>query len=131
MIQKEGQAKEQSRLSARFTPPTTLVSERIDEVTAYCTSKERQAEWLKRTLEEHWAGELPQPFVGFDEDEDAFVLVWQSDTECHTLYIDADNHRGTYCPWPGHTSEEPLEELNLNTEEAWIFLQGALTAMTN
>ncbi len=131
MIPKTGHPKGTRQPSGRFTPPVTPVAERIDQVTTYCTSKERQAEWLKRILEEHWTGELPQPFVGFDEDEDAFVLVWQSDTECHTLHIDAEKHKGTYCPWPGDTSEEPLEELNLNTEEAWTFLQDALTAMTN
>ena len=131
MVSKAGQPKGTGQPSGRFTPPVTPVSERIDQVTAHCTGKESQTEWLKRTLDERWTGELPQPFVGFDEEQESFVLVWQSDTECNTLYIDADNHSGTYCRWPDDPSDEPLEELNLNTEEAWLFLQGALTAMTN
>ena len=130
MTSKPGSPTKKGQPSQRFFPPVTPVDERIDQVAAYCTDKQRQAEWLKRTLHEHWKGELPQPFVGFDEEEHAFVLVWQSDTECHTLYIDADNHSGTYCPWPDDSSDEPLEELNLKTEKAWQFLQNALTGMT-
>ena len=116
--------------SQRFVSPITPVDERIDQVAAYCTDKQHQAAWLKRTLQKHWKGELSQPFVGFDEEQDAFVLVWQSDTECNTLYIEADNHSGTYCPWPDDAPDEPLEELNLNTDKAWLFLQNALTGTT-
>ena len=58
------------------------------------------------------------------------MLVWQSDTESNTLYIDADNQSGTYCPWPDDASDKPLEELNLNTEKAWLLLRNALTGMT-
>ena len=131
MTPEAGQHKDTAQTSKRFTPPATPVSERIDQVAAYCTGKEHHAKWLKQTLHERWTEELPQPFVGFDEEQDAFVLVWQSDTECNTLYIDADNHSGTYCPWPDNASDEPLEELNLNTDKAWLFLQDALTTTTN
>lgn len=131
VVSKAGWPKGTAQHSERFIPPETPVSQRIDQVAAYCTGKNHQAEWLKQILEERWMPELPQPFVGFDDDEDAFVLEWHSDTECNTLYINADNHSGTYCRWPDGTSDEPLEELNLDTEEAWLFLQSALTAMTN
>ena len=127
MISKPGNPITTGQSDQRFVSPITPVDERIDQVAAYCTNKQHQAEWLKRTLHEHWKGEMPQPFVGFDEEQGAFVLVWQSDTECNTLYIDADNHSGTYCPWPDNASDEPLEELNLNTDKAWLFLQNALT----
>ena len=130
MISKPSSPTMTGQPSQRFIPPATPVDERIDQVAAYSTDKQHQAEWLKQTLREHWKGDLPQPFVGFDEEQDAFVLVWQSDTECNTLYIDADNQSGTYCPWPDDASGEPLEELNLNTEKAWLLLQNALTGMT-
>ena len=131
MIPKPGSPTGEKQPSQRFLPPVTPVDQRIDQVAAYGTDWQRQADWLKQTLQEHWKRGLPQPFVGFDEEENAFVLVWQSDGECNTLYIDADNHSGTYCPWPDSSSDEPLGKLNLYTEKAWLFVKNALTGMTD
>ena len=58
------------------------------------------------------------------------MFVWQSAIECNTLYIDADNHSGTYCPWPDDAPDGSLQELNLNTDKAWQLLQTALTGIT-
>ena len=131
MTSKPGNPTPTGQPSQRFVSPATPVDERIDEIATYHPDKQHQTEWLKRTLKENWNGDLPQPFVAFDGEENAFVLVWQSDTECNTLHIDAETRNGTYCPWPDNAPEEPLEELDLTTTNAWRFLQKALTGTTN
>ena len=63
-----------------FHPPQTSVRERIDQL----ETKESHAEckqWLKETMATRWPQKLPQPFVGFDDNEEAFVLVWESDAQ--------------------------------------------------
>ena len=65
MISKPSSPARTGQPSQRFIPPATPVDERIDQVAAYSTDKQHQAEWLKQTLREHWKGDLPQPFVGF------------------------------------------------------------------
>ncbi len=127
MISKAGQPKRAGQPGKRFTPPATPVSERIDQLILYCPDQEQQAQWLKQTLEANWAGDLPQPFIGFDEEECAFVAEWQSDTECNTLVIDASKHRGWYHPWPGPAAGKLAGALDLDTEEAWQLLRTALT----
>ncbi len=82
---------------------------------------------MKQALALHWNADLPQPFIGYDADEGTFVAEWQSETECNTLTIDAENHRGWYDPWPGGDAVGLPEELDLDTEEAWQLLRNALT----
>ena len=127
MTSKAGQSRGTGQPGKRFISPVTPVNERIDQLTIHCPDQEQQAHWLKKTLETHWAGDLPQPFIGFDEEECAFVAEWQSDTECNTLVIDGSNHQGWYQPWP-ETADGNLEgALDLDTEEAWQLLRTALT----
>ena len=128
MTSKAGPPKQAQEPSDRFTQPETPVSDRIDELMAYCVGHEGQTEWLKLTLETRWGKELPQPFIGFDEEEGAFVAEWQSDTECNTLVIDAGNRQGRYHSWPNATAGELGQALDLDTEEAWQLLRSALTA---
>ena len=127
MTQKRVNHEGKERTGNRFISPETPVGERIDEVASYCTGKEHQAKWLKRTLQQRWSEELPQPLIGFDDEEDTFIAEWQSDTECITLIIDADRHTGTYYPWPYPDTENLRDPLNLDTEEAWQLLRIALT----
>ena len=76
----------------------------------------------------HWNRDLPQPFIGFDLDEGLFVAEWQSDTECHTLTIDAENRKARYDPWSPDESGRALpEEIDLNEEEGWVCLRNVLT----
>ena len=86
-----------------------------------------QSEWLKQVLALPRKTDLPQPFIEYYADEGTFVAEWQSDTECNTLTIDAENHRGWYDPWPSREAAELPEELHLDTEEAWLTLSDALT----
>ena len=65
--------------------------------------------------------------MGFDEDEGAFTLVWESDNRCNTLNVHVDKKNGTYCPWPSNDTEGSLEDLDLNTDEAWLFLKHDIT----
>ena len=101
-----------TNLSTRFRKPETAVAERIDQLTLahpdeqdLRQSREQQASWLKREMAIHWNGDLPQPFIGFDLDEGLFVAEWQSDTECHTLTIDAEHRKARYDPWSPDASE--------------------------
>ena len=82
---------------------------------------------LKQVLELHWNPDLPQPFIGYDTDEGTFVAEWQSEAECNTLTIDAENHRGWYDPWPAGEAAGLPEELDLDTEKALLLLRYALT----
>ena len=127
MISKADQSKGAEQPGTRFTPPVTTVSERIDQLTIYSPDQRQQALWLKKTLEANWAGDLPQPFIGFDEEERAFVAEWQSNTECNTLVIDANKHRGWYHPWPDPVAGKLAGALDLDTENAWQLLKTALT----
>ena len=127
MISKAGQSKGAGQHGNRFIQPVTPVSERIDQLTPYCLVQEQQARWLKKTLEAYWPMDLPQPFIGFDDEECAFVAEWQSDTECNTLVIDAGKHLGWYHPWPDSADGKLAHALDLDTEEAWLLLRTALT----
>ena len=127
MTSKAGQSEMTGQPGKRFTPPVTPVSERIDQLVLYCPGQEQQALWLKKTLEANWARDLPQPFIGFDEEERAFVAEWQSDTECNTLVIDASEHRGWYHPWPSPVTGKLTGALDLDSEDAWQLLKTALT----
>ena len=117
-----------SRENYRYIRPTTPVGERIDEVVSWHSGKEEQARWLKKVLQEQWPETLPQPFVGFDDQDDAFVLVWISDTEYHTLYVDTQKRTGDLGLWPEDSSTTAVEELDLTTQEAWLCLRTALSA---
>ena len=57
----------------RFISPDTPPTQRIDELIPSSPKWEQQTNWLKATLAKHWPGPLPQPFIGFDDEEDAFV----------------------------------------------------------
>ena len=127
MIPKAGQSKGAGQHGKRFIQPVTPVSERIDQLALHCPAQEQQAQWLKKTLEAHWPINLPQPYIGFDEEECAFVAEWQSDTECNTLVIDAAKRLGWYHPWPGSADGKLAQALDLDTEEAWLLLSTALT----
>lgn len=127
MIPKAGQSKGTVQPGKRFISPLTPVNERIDQIAIHCSGQEQQGQWLKKTLEAHWAWDLPQPFIGFDEEECAFVAEWQSDTECNTLVIDAIKHHGWYHPWPDPAAGKLEGTLDLDTEEAWQLLRTALT----
>jgi hypothetical protein len=124
-----------TNLSTRFLKPETAVAERIDQLTLahpdeqdLRQSREQQASWLKRAMAIHWNGDLPQPFIGFDLSEGLFVAEWQSDTECHTLTIDAENRKAWYDPWSPDASGRALpEEIDLNQEEGWACLKNVLT----
>ena len=120
--------------SGRFLAPDTPPDERIDQLVLVEPEQQHllprrtgQAEWLKQALALHWNPDLPQPFIGYDAEEGTFFAEWQSETECNTLTIDAENHRGWYDPWPNSEAAEPTEELDLDTEEAWLLLSNALT----
>ena len=109
-----------------FHAPDTLVGERIEQL-ELDPPRPKEKQWLKQTLATRWPEDLPQPFMGFDEDEGAYTLVWQSDSRCNTLNVHADRKTGTYCPWPSNHTEEYLEDLDLNTDEAWLFLKNGIT----
>ncbi len=121
----------------KFIQPKTPVAERIDQLLLNdpheqesCQRRLGQAQWLKRVMALRWGDHLPQPFIGFDPDEGLFIMEWQSDTECNTLTIDAENHKAWYDPWPtGQTDPAPATELNLDTEEGWECLRSALTTI--
>jgi len=120
--------------SGRFLAPNTLPAERIDQLVLVEPEQEHllprrtsQAEWLKQVLARYWKTDFPQPFIAYYADEGTFVAEWQSETECNTLTIDAENHRGWYDPWPSREAAELPEELDLDTEEAWLLLSNALT----
>ena len=59
--------------------------------------------------------------------KDVRLLVWESDSRCNTLNVHADRKTGTYCPWPSNDTEGSLEGLDLNTDEAWLFLKNDIT----
>ena len=109
--------------SDRFLAPETPPADRIDQLVLV---EPGQAEWLKRVLALHWPARFPQPFIGYDSEGGAFVAEWQSEAECNTLTIDANNHRGRYDPWPAREHADLPEELDLDTEEAWRLLSKAL-----
>ena len=120
--------------SDRFLAPNTPPADRIDQLVLVELGQQHllprrtsHAEWLKQILALRWNPDLPQPFIGYDTDEGTFVVEWQSETECNTLTIDAESHRGWYDPWPSREAAEPPRELDLDTEEAWLLLSDALT----
>jgi hypothetical protein len=124
---------QQSR--GRFLQPKTAVAERIDQLALHEPHEQQlrqcrldQAQWLKRVMALYWGDDLPQPFIGFDWDEGRFIMEWQSDTECNTLTVDAENHKAWYDPWPA-SQGEPVSatELDLDTEEGWECLRSVLT----
>lgn len=127
MISKAGQSKVTGQSGERFTSPSTPVGERIDQLSLYCTGQQQPAHWLKETLAAYWGVDLPQPFIGFDEEECAFVAEWQSDTECNTLVINASKRLGWYHPWPEPASGKLTGALNLDSEDTWLLLKAALT----
>ena len=89
--------------SGRFLVPNMPPADRIDQLVLVEPGQQHllprrtsHAEWLKQGLALRWNPDLPQPFIGYDPDEGTFVVEWQSETECNTLTIDAENHRGWY-----------------------------------
>ena len=133
MTSTTGQSKRAQQPNDRFLVPETPAADRIDQLVFVDTGQQHllprrtsQAEWLKQALALHWNSDLPQPFIGYDTDDGTFFAEWQSGTECNTLTIDAESHRGWYDHWPSGAEELP-EELDLNTEEAWQLLRNALT----
>ncbi len=123
------------KVSGRFVQPTTTVVERIDQLSLAYPHEQLlrqrrllQAEWLKQAMARHWGNDLPQPFIGFDLDEGMFIIEWQSDSECNTLTVDAENRTGWYDPWPPGQNDALLAtELDLDSEEGWERLRSALT----
>ena len=113
--------------SERFVSPDTEPTHRIDELIPSSPEWAKQTGWLKATLTKHWPSHLPQPFIGFDDAEDAFVLQWHSHDECNVLTVNAHTHRGSYDPWPEKTQNPALDELDLDSETAWQRLKTALT----
>ncbi|MCE2500869.1 MAG: hypothetical protein J4G13_08415 [Dehalococcoidia bacterium] len=120
--------------SGRFLTPNTPPADRIDQLVLVEPGQQHllarrtsHAEWLKQVLALHWKPDLPQPFIGYDADEGTFFAEWQSETECNTLTIDAENHRGWYDPWPSREASELSQELDLDTGEAWQLLSDVLT----
>lgn len=118
----------------RYFSPQTSVADRIDELILeehgdenLLLDRRQQAEWLKEVMRSYWGIHLPQPFIGYDLEDGLFVASWQSDSECNTLTIDAEEHKGWYDPWPANESYNPLlREIDLDTEEAWEHLRFAL-----
>ncbi len=132
MTSTAGTTRAEQQPSGRFLAPDTTPAERIDQLVLVEPEQQHllplrtsQAEWLKQVLALRWNSDLPQPFIGYDTDEGTFAAEWQSETECNTLTIDAENHRGWYDPWPGHEGSELPEELDLDTKEAWLLLSNA------
>ena len=120
--------------SGRFLVPNMPPADRIDQLVLVEPGQQHllprrtsHAEWLKQVLALRWNPDLPQPFIGYDPDEGTFVVEWQSETECNTLTIDAENHRGWYDSCPSREAAELPEELDLDAEEAWLLLSDALT----
>lgn len=121
--------------SGRFIQPDTAVAERIDQLLLSLPHEPllsqrrlRHAQWLKQAMALHWGNSLPQPFIGFDLDEGMFIIEWQSDSECNTLTVDAENRIGWYDPWPPDQNDPvPDTELDLDSEEGWELLRCALT----
>ena len=129
-----GKTQTDQQPSGRFVAPNTPPADRIDQLVLVEPSQQHllrrrtsQAEWLKQVLALRWSPNLPQPRIGYDTGQGTFVAEWQSETECHTLTIDAENHRGSYDAWPSREAAELPEELDLDTEEAWLLLSNALT----
>ena len=123
------------QVGGRFVQPDTPVAERIDQLLLILPHEQQlnrhpgdQAQRLKQAMARHWGNNLPQPFIGFDLDEGMFIIEWQSDTECNTLTVDAENRIGWYDPWPPSQNEpESATELDLDSEEGWERLRCALT----
>lgn len=119
--------------SGRFVQPDTPVAERIDRLLLSLPHEQQlhrhdQARWLKQAIALYWGNNLPQPFIGFDLDEGMFIVEWQSDIECNTLTVDAENRIGWYDPWPPCQNDPELPaELYLDSEEGWERLRCALT----
>ena len=119
----------------RYLAPHTPVAERIDALILdeqgneeLLRNRQNQALWLKQVMASHWAPPLPQPFIGFDLEDGLFTASWQSDSECNTLMIDANEHTAWYDPWPATDSDNPIPgEIDLDTEDAWEHLRTALT----
>ena len=135
MTSATGQPKTVEQPGDRFIEPGTPAADRIDQLTLAEHGQEHllplrtsHADWLKHALALHWSTDLPQPFIGYDTEDGTFVAEWQSETECNTLTVDAENHRGWYDPWTEGDAEGFTEELDLDTEEAWQLLRNALTA---
>lgn len=124
-----------SNYQTRYLMPHTSVAERIDELILeeygnehLLLDRRKQAEWLKEVMGSCWGIHLPQPFIAYDLEEGVFVASWQSDRECNTLTIDAEEHKGWYDPWPASDYHNPiLGKIDLDTEEAWERLRFALT----
>ena len=123
------------QVGGRFVQPDTTVAERIDQLLLSLPHEQQlsrrrrdQAQWLKQAMALYWGNNLPQPFIGFDLDEGMFIIEWQSDTECNTLTVDAENRIGWYDPWPPGQNDPVLStELDLDSEEGWERLRCALT----
>lgn len=123
------------QVGGRFVQPDTPVAERIDQLLLGLPHEQQlsqrrrdQAQWLKQAMGLYWDDNLPQPFIGFDLDEGMFIIEWQSDSECNTLTVDAENRIGWYDPWPPGQNDPVLStELDLDSEEGWERLRCALT----
>ena len=117
----------EANAASRFFQPSQTASERLEELLAWIPEQQQQAQWLAQLLHERWPTPLPQPFIGFDEEEQGFVLEWQAYLESHALYINASDRTGAYCRYSsGQPVEDPLPELDLNADETWQFLRNAL-----
>ena len=134
MTSTAGKTQTDQQPSGRFLAPDTPPADRIDHLVLVEPTQQHllprrtsQAEWLKQVLALRWNPDLPQPFIGYDTDQGTFVAEWQSEAECNTLTIDAENHRGWYDAWPSREAVGLTEELDLDTEEAWLLLSNALT----
>ena len=102
----------------RFYRPSTPAADRIEELKANLTGRDWEADWLRETLRERWKEDLPQPFIGFDDQEQAFALAWQGPSEDATLYVYAKTRRGILSPPEATEGEEQEVDVDLETNEA-------------
>ena len=87
---------------------------------------DREADGLKETLRGQWQEDLPQPFIGFDYQEEAFASEWQGPSEDATLYVYAKTRGGILYPPKATEGEEREVEMDLETDEAWATIQAAI-----
>ena len=118
----------------QYYVPQTPVDDRIDQLVLaepnrpeLLAHRRCQAAWLKRIMTACWPPPRLQPFIGFDREDGYFIASWQSDTECHTLTIDAEKRLGWFEPWPEGPEGNPLPgAIRLDAPEAWEQLAEAL-----
>ena len=111
--------------SHEFRAPDTPVGERIEQL-ELDPPRPKEKEWLKQTLATRWPEGPPKPSLGSTRRGRLHAGLAIRQQVPH-LSVHPDRKTGTYCPWPSNDTEGSLEDLDLNTGEAWLFLKDDIT----